>query len=94
MCKDDGFPQYICSSCLLLLDSAYQFKTLCERTDFELRNTDAELIKNETISYAMSEPMFVVSEVPDPMQSIEYENDDTEFVTEEPLIEDYIEDAR
>lgn len=29
------------------MESAYQFKTLCEKTDFELRNIEIEIIKEE-----------------------------------------------
>lgn len=33
---DDGFPQYICMSCSVLLESAYQLKLLCAKTEERL----------------------------------------------------------
>lgn len=33
---DDGFPQYICMSCSVLLESAYQLKLLCAKTEEKL----------------------------------------------------------
>lgn len=35
-CIDDGFPQYICMSCSVLLESAYQLKLLCAKTEDKL----------------------------------------------------------
>lgn len=46
--KDDGFPQKICTGCILLLESAYQFKVICEQSDQTLKmeaRTDS-LFKN------------------------------------------------
>lgn len=34
--NDDGFPQYICMSCSVLLESAYQLKLLCAKTEEKL----------------------------------------------------------
>lgn len=34
---NDGLPQYICMSCSVLLESAYQFKVLCSKTELKLR---------------------------------------------------------
>lgn len=33
---DDGFPQFICMSCSVLLESAYQLKLLCAKTEERL----------------------------------------------------------
>lgn len=49
--RDDGLPQYICSTCLQLLNSAFTFKTLCEKSDQELRITEQNKIKEETNKY-------------------------------------------
>lgn len=35
-CIDDGFPQFICMSCSVLLESAYQLKLLCAKTEEKL----------------------------------------------------------
>lgn len=35
--EDDGFPQYICSSCLILLENAYQLKLICMKTEEQLK---------------------------------------------------------
>lgn len=51
MVKDDGLPQYICSRCIQLLNSAYTFKTLCEKSDQELRITEQNEIKDEVNEY-------------------------------------------
>lgn len=58
--KNDGFPQYICKNCLTLLENAYQFKTLCEKTDFELKALEKcseTSVKEETIKFLQSEPI-------------------------------------
>lgn len=34
--KGDGFPEYICTSCSVLLESAYQLKMLCSKTESKL----------------------------------------------------------
>lgn len=34
--EDDGYPQYICSSCSALLESAYQLKLICMKTEEQL----------------------------------------------------------
>lgn len=34
---DDGLPQYICMSCSVLLESAYQLKMLCSKTEIKLQ---------------------------------------------------------
>lgn len=33
---DDGLPQYICTSCSILIENAYQLKILCEKTEAKL----------------------------------------------------------
>lgn len=52
--NDDGFPQYICNSCVQLLNSAYMFKTLCEKSDQELRISEQNQIKEEINDYCAS----------------------------------------
>lgn len=66
--KNDGFPQYICKNCLILLENAYKFKTLCEKTDFELKaleNNSEKSVKEETIEFINYEPMFSKIELMD-----------------------------
>lgn len=47
--KNDGYPQFICSKCLILLDSAFKFKILVENSDQELRKLTAEVLKKGII---------------------------------------------
>lgn len=42
--KNDGFPQYICKNCTKLLESAYEFKVLCEIADAKFRALAANFV--------------------------------------------------
>lgn len=35
---DDGYPQNICSSCSILVESAFHLKTICSKTEIRLKN--------------------------------------------------------
>ena len=52
--KGDGLPEFICEPCLQLLNTAYQFRILCEQSDQALRNSDE--VKSEFI--IESHPLF------------------------------------
>lgn len=62
---NDGLPQFICMSCSVLLESAYQFKVLCSKTEEKLLSlvTDTRNVKQE-------------SKVCDTSRVVEMENDD------------------
>lgn len=49
---DDGLPQYICMSCSILIENAYQLKVLCAKTEeklFELRQLSVVQSENENL---------------------------------------------
>lgn len=43
---DDGLPQYICMSCSILIENAYQLKNLCAKTEAKLR----ELVQSDLVT--------------------------------------------
>lgn len=45
--RNDGFPQSICLNCAQLVETVFKFKTLCEKTDNELRSLSVEIFKEE-----------------------------------------------
>lgn len=50
--KGDGYPEFICTSCSVLLESAYQLKMLCAKTESKLMGAIVQAInmkKSETI---------------------------------------------
>lgn len=74
--NNDGFPQNICDECVLLLDNAYQFKTLCEQSDQILKMEIAQNLQNEI---KMELPVHFEDNYSDANQSI---TDDTNIDTE------------
>lgn len=47
---DDGLPQYICMSCSILIENAYQLKNLCAKTEAKLH----ELVRSDLVTAQQS----------------------------------------
>lgn len=61
--KNDGYPQSICMNCAQLVETVFKFKTLCEKTDHELRSlSTVEIFKEEEES---NEIFYEVTEEPE-----------------------------
>lgn len=56
---DDGFPQYICMSCSVLLESAYQLKLLCAKTEEKLKEIRG---KSKRARRVVEEPSFELND--------------------------------
>lgn len=76
---NDGFPQYICISCSVLVESAYQLKILCSKTEEKLQN-----LLNESISDRRSKstsPAEIILEQPFELDTIDENYDmNEEFI--------------
>lgn len=46
--KDDGYPEYICTSCSVLLESAYQLKILCSKTESKLLGVSVDVVNENS----------------------------------------------
>lgn len=56
--KGDGYPEFICTSCSVLLESAYQLKLLCAKTESKLMGVIVQAIniKEPEISQQPQQP--------------------------------------
>lgn len=90
--ENDGFPQYICMSCSVLLESTYQLKLLCSKTEKRLQellllNEGNNIDENQQKELIDSSECVLPAEFNEPPQKC-----DAQICTEEnyDLTEEYI----
>lgn len=76
--RNDGFPQSICLNCAQLVETVFKFKTLCEKTDNELRSLSVEIFKEEEDTES-NEIFYEVTEEPETEGEPETTYEEIEF---------------
>lgn len=77
-CKGDGLPEYLCTSCSVLLESAYQLKMLCLKTEAKLMGTIIQVANVKEL-----EPVYAQAELHDVCEYKQIEIIDTMEVSDE-----------
>lgn len=72
--KNDGYPQSICLNCAEMVETVFKFKTLCEKTDIELRSLSVEVFKEED-----TEPHEIFYEVTEEQETEDTTYEEIEF---------------